>query len=137
MCKCGTQIVYPKSKLFPKDLLWRATCDYREKGKLTMNTWEVRTESLPQSACPGGDEHRTVRPGEAREVPGVRQGRDQQRVDVVGRERHQIAGAPRLVEPGPLPGQAGVQRRAQLDTHPVSGGVQADAPRHAQPSRSL
>jgi hypothetical protein len=54
------------------------------------------------------------------------------RIDVIGGQRHQVAGAARLEEARALQRQALVQLRAQLDTHAEGRRKELQAPRHPQ-----
>jgi hypothetical protein len=54
------------------------------------------------------------------------------RIDIVGGQRHQVAGALLLVKRRALRGQARVQARAQLDAKLVGGAIQAHAPHDPQ-----
>jgi hypothetical protein len=71
---------------------------------------------------------RAVEAGQQRLARGLFDG-----VDVVGGERHQVAGALALVEGRTLRRQAPVQTGAQFDAEAVGGRIQAQAPGHAQP----
>ena len=76
------------------------------------------------------DEHERQRAVEAREERLAR--RHLHRVDVVGRERHQVARALAVEEGRPLHGEALVQPHAQLDTQPERRAEQRETPAHAQ-----